>query len=31
MIASKYSYLGGFEGTSNVYSGFLSNIPISGT
>lgn len=31
MIASKYSYLAGFVGTSNVYSGFLSGTPISGT
>jgi nicotinate phosphoribosyltransferase len=31
MIASKYSYLGGFEGSSNVYGGFLSGIPCMGT
>lgn len=31
MSASKYSYLGGFDGTSNVYSGFLSGTPCSGT
>jgi nicotinate phosphoribosyltransferase len=31
MIASKYSYLAGFEGSSNVYSGYLSAIPVSGT
>jgi len=31
LVASKYSYLGGFEGSSNVYSGFLYGIPISGT
>jgi nicotinate phosphoribosyltransferase len=31
MIASKYSFLAGFEGTSNVYAGYLSGIPVSGT
>lgn len=31
MTASKYSYLGGFEGTSNVYSSFLCGTPCSGT
>ena len=31
MTASKYSYLGGFEGTSNTYAGFLFGIPIIGT
>lgn len=31
MIASKYSYIGGFEGTSNVYGGFLHGLPVSGT
>lgn len=31
MIASKYSYLAGFVGSSNVYAGYLSGIPISGT
>ena len=31
MIASKYSFVGGFEATSNVYSGFLNNIPVIGT
>ena len=31
ITASKYSYLGGFDGTSNVYSAFLSGIPCSGT
>jgi nicotinate phosphoribosyltransferase len=28
MIASKYSYLGGFDGTSNVYSGYLAGVPV---
>ena len=28
MTASKYSYLGGFDGTSNVYSAFLNGIPL---
>lgn len=31
MIASKYSYLAGFEGSSNVYSGYLAGVPVSGT
>jgi nicotinate phosphoribosyltransferase len=31
MIASKFSYLGGFEGTSNVYAGYLHGVPVSGT
>lgn len=31
MIASKYSYLGGFIGTSNVYGGYLNGIPALGT
>jgi nicotinate phosphoribosyltransferase len=31
MMASKYSYLGGFVGTSNVYAGFLTGVPLVGT
>jgi nicotinate phosphoribosyltransferase len=31
LTASKYSYLGGFEGTSDVYAGYLYGIPIVGT
>lgn len=31
MIASKYSFLGGFDATSNVYSGYLTGVPVSGT
>lgn len=31
LTASKYSFMGGFEGTSNVYAGLLNDIPISGT
>ena len=31
MTASKYSYLGGFEGTSHVYAGYLYGIPVVGT
>lgn len=31
MTASKYSYLAGFDATSNVYAGYLYGVPISGT
>ena len=31
MTATKYSYMGGFVGTSNVYAGMLYDIPVSGT
>ena len=31
LTASKYSYLGGFAATSNVYAGYLYGIPIAGT
>jgi nicotinic acid phosphoribosyltransferase len=31
MTASKYSYLGGFEATSNVEAGFKYGVPIVGT
>lgn len=31
MTASKYSFLGGFDATSNVYAGYLYGIPIVGT
>lgn len=31
MTASKYSYLGGIESTSNVEAGFRYGIPIVGT
>ena len=31
MTASKYSFMGGFQATSNVYAGYLYNIPVAGT
>ena len=31
MTASKYSFLGGFDGTSNVYSSFMCGIQCVGT
>jgi nicotinate phosphoribosyltransferase len=31
MTASKYAYLGGFNGSSNVYNGFLTGTPCAGT
>ena len=31
LTASKYSYMGGFIATSNVYAGYLSSIPLAGT
>ena len=31
LTASKYSFMGGFSATSNVYAGYLYGIPLSGT
>ena len=31
MTASKYSYLGGFDGSSNDYAGYLYGVPVVGT
>lgn len=31
LTASKYAYLGGFEGTSNVEAGYEFGVPIAGT
>lgn len=31
VTASKYSYLGGFDGSSNDYAGYLYGIPVVGT
>lgn len=31
MTASKYAFLGGFDGTSNDYAGFLYDVPVVGT